>query len=72
MILNEKATYNNWLKIQNKKLEKTIPCDWIIVDYYGADQSTGKPIIIGEVLNTSYDDLDWSKIDEYQYYIKKS
>ena len=71
MILNEKATYNDWLKMQNKTLEKTIPYNWLIVDYYGADQSTGKPRIIGEVLNTSYNDLDWNKIDEYQNYIKK-
>lgn len=71
MILNGKATYNDWLKMQNKTLEKTIPYNWLIVDYYGADQSTGKPRIIREVLNTSYNDLDWNKIDEYQNYIKK-
>ena len=66
-----KETYNDWLKIQSEGLEKTIPYDWLIVDYYGADQATGKPRVIGEVLNTSYNDLDWSKIDEYQNYIKK-
>ena len=71
MIKNGKATYNDWLKMQNKALEKTIPYNWLIVDYYGADQSTGKPRIIEEVLNTSYNDLDWNKIDEYQNYIKK-
>ena len=71
MILNGKETYNDWLKIQSKELDKATPCDWIIVDYYGADQSTGKPRVIGEVLNTSYNDLDWNKIDEYQDYIKK-